>query len=260
MNIAIIEGKKHQQDLIKILVSQFNIVKLNEKPELIIVLGGDGTMVDAIKSNYQLNIPFYGINQGTEGFLLNNHETTDTFADFFSEAIATKFIMLQAEIEFFDNQPNVTIQAFNDVWTKCFSTTGQSSKIKIFVDDKNVVANGNYDYLIGDGIIICSPGGSTAYNNSAGGIIIDPNLEALGLTAICPYKPAFKPQLISNEQTIKFEIVEADKRPTMVFADGQGFENVRKVTVKKSPHSTCILFRKDVPYARKIHRVKYPYQ
>jgi len=260
----LVVGKKDRYDPIdeetkKILHRHFKIVTNPEEAQVILVLGGDGTMVHAIKMFHTLNIPFYGINRGTKGFLLNNHDLKDDFTKQLHEATDIEFPLLQVKIKSATSTAVTTVFAFNDIWTKCFSEAGQASKMRIFINGKNITMNEHCDYLSADGIIICSPGGSTAYNLSAGGLIVDPNSNGLGLTPICAFNLAFKPQLVEDTKIIRVEIVEPDKRPTTVFADNHGTSQVSEFTVKKSPFSCRIFFRSDLSYHDKLDQIRFPW-
>ncbi len=262
---TIFQGKKprygENEALLNALTRQFNIVDENHA-QVVLVIGGDGSMVDAVKKYHKLDIPLYGISRGTIGFLLNEHEDDDNFAIEIDQAIKTTFPLLEAVIEFQDGTPVTTQLAFNDIWTKAINKRGQGAKHCITINNEDIMQGHQRDFFMGDGIIVCTPGGSTAYSRSAGGVILDPmENRSIGLTPICPYIPHdFAPQVLPSDSVVVIEMLEDDKRQHLVMADNQGFSGVRKVTIRKSRFSVNLLFKERRSYWQKTMSQRFPWQ
>ena len=118
------------------------------------------------------------------------------------------------------------------------------------------------DFFMGDGIIVCTAGGSTAYSRSAGGIILDPmENRSIGLTPICSYIPHdFAPQVLPSDSVVVIDMIEDDKRQHLVMADNRGFSGVRRVTIRKSQFSVNLLFKERRSYWHKTKSLRFPWQ
>lgn len=263
--VAIFQGKQprygEHEALLSALARQFQLVPM-EQAEVILVIGGDGSMVDAAKQYQALQIPLYGISRGTVGFLLNEHDDNDDFTKEVNNAMETTFPLLEAVIEFYDQANTVKALAFNDVWTKAINSHGQGAKHRILVNGEDIMNGHPYDFFMGDGIIVCTPGGSTAYSRSAGGIILDPmENRSIGLTPIAAYIPHdFRPLVLPESSIVTIEMMEDDKRKHLVVADNQGFTGVRRVTIRKSELSVKLLFKERLSYWHKTQGLRFPWQ
>jgi NAD+ kinase len=266
MRAAIILGQQPRyikvQEAVELIKRQFEIVK-PEVAEILLVIGGDGTMIWAAREYNHIGIPFYGINRGTVGFLLNDHPNSDlnNLVDVVQDSIATKFPFLQAVITHLDRTTQEAL-AFNDVWTKAVNRRGQGAKHRLFINGQDLMQGHEHGFYSGDGIIVCTPGGSTAYNRAAGGVILDPEVStSLGLTPICPYSPDnFRPQVLPGSSIVTIEILEDDKRQHLVTADNQVFDNVASATIRLSDQSVTLLFKQGTSYFDKTRRLRFPWQ
>ncbi len=231
----------------KRLRSLFHITTV-ERADRIVVLGGDGTMVDMIKKYAHHRIPFVGLNHGTFGFLMNKVPNLDE--DLLSIVIdspAINFPMIKVQVEFLDGKESECL-AFNDVYTK--TAGSQSARHDIYIIDEtgnatNLLKKYGYYGFNGDGIIICTPGGCTAYNRAAGGHPIMIEDQAFGLTPINPFIPnreTFRPQLISNKLKIEVLIQNDPKRHHLVIADNKVFRRVNSFVVSKADIEAAICF------------------
>ncbi|NLJ96161.1 MAG: NAD(+)/NADH kinase [Clostridiales bacterium] len=191
-----------------------NIVSLADNKEAYkdaecaLVLGGDGSLIHAATNLMPLDIPILGINLGTVGFLTEVEK--DNIAEALNKLFADEFdiekrIMVRGDIRKrsnhnnYDNNKSSVGYALNDIvlTQKGFS---RIISLKIYVNDMLV------DDFRGDGVIIATPTGSTAYNMSAGGPIIIPNTNAIVITPICPHTLSPKSIVVSSEDTIKIII------------------------------------------------------
>ncbi|MCK9545779.1 MAG: NAD(+) kinase [Sulfurospirillaceae bacterium] len=185
--------------------------ELIKKSDILVSLGGDGTLLSACRRVYGLNIPILGIHAGELGFLTDIKE--NEIKECIDSLVANDFkiderIMLQVTLHK-DGREKSTV-AFNDV---VFSraAVSQMAKIEAFVNGKS------FNTYHGDGVIVSTPTGSTAYNLSAGGPILYPMAKALILTPICPHSLTQRPLVLTSE----FEIKLKSQDETILVVDGQ---------------------------------------
>jgi len=193
--------------------------------DMAIILGGDGTLLRA-QSKMKPEIPIFGINMGTVGFLTDT-ETTDTFnaldkilkGDYYKEK-RTKLVV---------SHENHNYSAMNEV----VIMTDKPAKMlhfEIQVDGEII------DEVRADGLIISTPSGSTAYSMSAGGPIIDPKVGGFIIIPICPYKLGARPFVVSDNSEITVKLLKKGKTAVFVM-DGQLNEEARyeeEIKFKKS--------------------------
>lgn len=256
MKVAILKKLSEESYPIeKTIGEQFHIVTPKEA-DVLVVLGGDGTMTHWAKEFVELGLPFYGINRGTYGFLLNDHAPTDNLVEAINQAELVDFPLLEADV-LLQSGEVIRARAFNDFFTKTIGS--QSAKHRISINGINLFPE-EPGFFAGDGLIICTPGGSTAYNRAAGGIILDHKSDSLGLTPVSAFKPSnFRPQLLPGDSIITLEMVEDEKRKHLVVADNQSFLNVRTVTIKRSTKRVTLGFKPDNSYFRKTLELRFPW-
>lgn len=184
-----------------------------------VILGGDGTILDKISCLAKFNTPFLGINLGSVGYLTSTEKSTGKKA--LTKLLAgncktEKRIMLETSLQ------GTTHTALNDIYIKSFKLTD----IALFINGEYT---GNYN---ADGVIISTPTGSTAYNLSAGGPVVDPCLDVIIITFICPHKLNVRPLVVSGDACIHLEV--KNKEGVSIFVDGRGFTLTQKIIIKKS--------------------------
>lgn len=221
--------------------------------DVIVVLGGDGTMLRSFHKFSDTARPIFGMNLGTLGFLLNNYNINDL-----KERIedANEFKIHPLKMNATDHQgKRYEALAYNEV--SVLRETHNSAKIKILVNGKERISE-----LVCDGILVATPVGSTAYNSSAGGPIIPLDANVLPLTPISPFRPRrWAGALIRNNHEIKFEILRAVERPVSVTADSQEFRDVREVTVQVARTvSRTILYDPDNPLEERIFQEQFAHE
>ena len=209
----------------KVLEEQYGTNSL-DNADVIVVLGGDGFMLEAIKSHMSQDLPLFGLNYGSIGFLMNSSNQNDLLNRINqSQSIKISPLIMKAM------SANGSIHeaiAINEV--SLLRETHQASKIKISVD-----GNVRLDELICDGVLISTPSGSTAYNLSAHGPILPINADVLALTPISAFRPRrWKGAILNNESNVKFEIIESKKRPVSAVADSTEFRDISSVEVHQS--------------------------
>jgi len=192
---------------------------MGEKVDLLIVLGGDGTLLSAARALGSHRVPILAVNLGGLGFLTS--VTLDELYPALELVLAGKHtaserMMLDAEIRR-DGQPTETQCALNDaVATK--AALARMLEFDVYVNRNHV---GRYR---ADGIIIATPTGSTAYSLAAGGPIVDPELDAFVITPICPHMLTNRPLVIPDTATIELDFAPAEE-PVYITLDGQmGFQ------------------------------------
>lgn len=191
--------------------------ELYSQSDLLISLGGDGTLLGIGRRTARFEKPILGINLGTLGFLTAEEKSHAEKAidqvlsgDFKLE----KRMMLECSIATGENRTEGII-ALNDI---CI-TRGNLYKILEF----HVYVNDEYvDTLLADGVIICTPTGSTAYNLSAGGPVLKADAEIIAITPISPHTLTSRPIVVSAEDVVTVEVKPSrEGTPFTVSADGQ---------------------------------------
>ena len=190
-----------------------------EDADLVIVLGGDGFMLHTMHRLMEYDIPIYGMNCGTVGFLLNNYSERDLLSRI-ENAVETKLHPLEMIVKCVDGTEHLKL-AVNEV--SLLRESAQAAKIRVSVDDSVQI-----EETICDGILVSTPAGSTAYNLSASGPIIPLNSNILALTPISVFRPRrWRGALLPSDKKISFHILENVKRPVSAVAD---FHEIREVT------------------------------
>lgn len=186
--------------------------------DVIVVLGGDGFMLQTMHQYMARRIPFYGMNCGTVGFLMNSyspHRLTERILEARSHLLHP-LCMYARNMHGKDYE----LLAINEV--SLFRQTRQAAKLRITVD--HVV---RIPEMTSDGVLVATPAGSTAYNSSAGGPIIPLGANVIALTPLSSFRPRhWRGALLQHNSSITFEVLDCHKRPVSAVAD---FTEVRDV-------------------------------
>lgn len=217
---------------------------LASQSELVIVLGGDGTMLSAARLVETRCTPILGVNMGGLGFL--TEVTVENLYDSLEKVFTQQFFLdnrlrLQARISHHDSREEQGT-ALNDIVISK-GPIGRMIKTHIQVDKQFVTL------LRGDGIIVSSPTGSTAYSMSSGGPILDPSLKALLLTPISPHTLTHRPLLVPSD--VSLEITLTNGVEVRAIFDGQiGFvmNQGDSILISASPHRTRLIRFPDRTY------------
>lgn len=219
--------------------------EIQEKADLVVVLGGDGTLISAVRIIGDKETPVLGINLGRLGFL------TETAADKAVSALKDVLdgnYMVERRMKlhshlFQENEKMLEIDVLNDI------VINKSDAARIF--ETTVYIDGMLvNEYRADGLIIATPTGSTAYSLAAGGPIVHPSLETMIITPICPQGLSNRPIVISDESEVTIK-VHADKGSVSITYDGQVFRKLdksKKITVKKASTVTNLIVPKDKNY------------
>lgn len=188
------------------------------KPDVILVLGGDGFMLQVLHKYMHRHIPVYGMNCGSVGFLLNVY-SPDNLIERIREARVSQLYPLAMYARTSDGRERHEL-AINEV--SLFRESRQAAKIRVTIDHVVRVPE-----MSADGVLVSTPAGSTAYNFSAGGPIIPLTGNMLALTPIAAFRPRrWKGALLNHTSSVTFEILDHVKRPVSAVAD---FTEVRDV-------------------------------
>ena len=220
------------------------------KIDLLFVLGGDGFMLRTFHKYLNRKIDFYGINCGTQGFLLNNYKNKFANKVKIEDLInnATKYTInpLKATITNIKGAKK-TAYAINEI--TLLRSTHNASHIKIKIDDTERLAK-----LTADGVIVATPAGSTAYNLSLNGSILPLDSKLVVITPISPFSPRlWKGAIIKNNKKIEFDVLNSDFRMMYTTADFMEFRNTAKIEIVTDFTKTInILFDNDETIEEKI--------
>lgn len=194
-----------------------------EQADAIVALGGDGFMLETLHHYIDRQVPIYGMNRGTVGFLLNVYGEDDLMERLERAEIVRLHPLVMRAVTV-DGRTHEAL-AINEV--SLLRETRQAAKIRIRVDDRV-----RLEELICDGVLVATPAGSTAYNLSAHGPIIPMGAGVLALTSISAFRPRrWRGALLSHKAKVAFEILENEKRPVSAVADYTEIRDVVQVEV-----------------------------
>lgn len=193
--------------------------------DVIVALGGDGFMLEALHTYMEAHVPIFGMHRGTVGFLMNRFDELDLLhrldraAPFTLNPLRMTAVTASGKVE--------EALAINEV--SMLRQTRQAAKIRIFVDGRERMKE-----LICDGILVCTPAGSSAYNLSVHGPVLPVDANVLAMTPISAFRPRrWRGALLPRGSTVRFELLEADKRPVSAVADREEVREVVDVTVRE---------------------------
>jgi NAD+ kinase len=235
---CVADDSERAQRALAELTRRYGVLDLTGKrgsADVIVVLGGDGFMLEMLHRFMERKTPIYGMNCGTIGFLLNDYSPDNLLERIHNARPATLHpLSMYARCL---NGKETEALAINEV--SLFRESRQAAKIRIIVD--HVV---RLPELIGDGIMVSSPAGSTAYNFSAGGPIIPLQGKLLALTPIAPFRPRrWRGALLDHQANVTFEILDPEKRPVSAVADFTEIRDVVSVNINEQRKiSLTVLF------------------
>jgi NAD+ kinase len=196
-----------------------------EDADIIVALGGDGFMLETLHKVLERNVPVYGMNRGSVGFMMNDFSEVDLPARLArAQAAILHPLRMHAVTR---NGVVAEALALNEV--SLLRELRQAAKIRIVIDGRI-----RLEELICDGVLISTPAGSTAYNLSAHGPIVPLSANLLPLTPISAFRPRrWRGALLPSSAEVLFEVLEADKRPVAAVADGIEVRDVVSVAVNE---------------------------
>ncbi|MEI6126742.1 MAG: NAD(+)/NADH kinase [Pseudomonadota bacterium] len=210
-----------------------------EHADLLIVFGGDGTLLSVARLPGAENVPILAVNLGGLGFL------TETRGDEINQVLEKvlegdyaidRRMMLEATLRAHDTKPDTSFRALNDI----VINKGALARIM----DLDTSVNGNFlNTFKSDGLIICTPTGSTGYSLSAGGPIIYPSLNLISLTPICPHTLTNRPIILPDDSIISVTL-RSESEDVFLTIDGQVGIRICKgdpIEIKKSPKTISLI-------------------
>ena len=206
-----------------------------EEADMIVALGGDGFMLGTLHMTRELDVPVYGMNRGTFGFLMNSYSEINLLERLeLAEEEVINPLSMRANTMSGNHHRSLAI---NEV--SLLRAGPQAAKLKISVDGKV-----RMEELVCDGVIVSTPAGSTAYNYSAHGPILPIDSDVLALTPVAAYRPRrWRGALLPKSAVVRIDVVHPQKRPVMADADSRWVENVKWVEIRsESRISHRILF------------------
>ena len=216
-----------------------------KQSDAIVVVGGDGFMLEILKKYQKYNKPFYGLNRGTFGFLMNTYKTKkiDNVINNAKSVTITALEMLAVT----KNNIKKKSIAINEV--SLLRQSKQTASLQISIDKKVLIKN-----LLCDGVLVSTPAGSTAYNLSAKGPILSLDSKKLTITSISPFRPrGWIGKIVKSSSIIKIKNLNIKKRPVSVVADNKEARNVKYVKIRISRNIKFkLLYDKSNSLSKKI--------
>ena len=223
-NIQIISDKNLRSLRIKKSLSK--ILKKTElkKTNTIIVIGGDGFMLQTLKKNKKSNKIFYGVNSGNYGFLMNKFSPKNIIKNIY-KAKMISISPLEMTVKNNKNSTNKHI-AINEV--SILRQSRQAASLSISHGSKKIIKE-----LVSDGVLVSTPAGSTAYNLSVHGPILSLNSKKLSISPISPFRPRrWKGKIVGDNSRIIIRNLNSKKRPISAVADNIEVRNAKNIIIK----------------------------
>ena len=215
-----------------------------KKSNLIIVIGGDGFMLKTLKKNQNTKRSFYGINSGNYGFLMNKF-TNKSFIKNLAKAKTINISPLEMSVT-----TNKNIKkgiAINEV--SILRQNRQAANLLIKNNSKNIIKK-----LVSDGVLISTPAGSTAYNLSVHGPILNLNSKKISIAPISAFRPRrWAGKIVSDKSKVIIKNLNPKKRPVSAVADNVEVRNAKKIIIKiQNKIKFSLLYDKNTSLQKKI--------
>ena len=235
-----LKSQRIKKSLIKILSK-----KQHHKSNIIIVIGGDGFMLQTLKKNKKIKKFFYGINSGNYGFLMNKFSSKKIISNLHKAKMIT-ISPLEMSVKNNKNQTKKHI-AINEV--SILRQSRQAASLSINHGSKQVIKK-----LVSDGVLVSTPAGSTAYNLSVHGPILSLNSKKLSISPISPFRPRrWKGKIVSDRSKIMIKNLNPKKRPISAVADNIEIRNAKNIIVKTNQKIKInLLYDKNKSLQKKI--------
>jgi len=216
--LIISDTNKKSLKIKKFLTKKLKINQI-KKPNLVIVIGGDGFMLKTLKKNKNpLNL-FYGINSGNYGFLMNRF-----FENNIIKNLTKSKMIIISPLEMVVNKKKYL--AINEV--SILRQSRQAASISIKSNSKYVIKK-----LVSDGVLVSTPAGSTAYNMSVHGPILSLNSKKISVAPISPFRPRrWKGKVLADKANILIKNLNFLKRPISAVADNIEIRNAKSISIK----------------------------
>jgi len=191
---------------------------------LIIVIGGDGFMLESLKKYNKYKKPFYGINSGNYGFLMNKFSTKHTIKNL-SKGRLVSISPLEMTVR---NKSNLTKKAIAINEVSILRQSRQAATLSILKGSKTIIKR-----LISDGVLVSTPAGSTAYNLSVHGPILSLDSKKISISPISAFRPRrWKGKVVGDRTKIIIRNLNPKKRPISAVADNFEVRNAKYISIK----------------------------
>ena len=219
----IISDKNSKSQKIKKKILNLLKKKLTKRKNIIIVIGGDGFMLSTLKKYQNSKKTFYGVNSGNYGFLMNKFIEKS----FVRNLDNSKIISISPlEMTVTTKKKIVRSIAINEV--SILRQSRQAANLSIKINSKFLIKK-----LVSDGVLVSTPAGSTAYNLSVNGPILNLNSKKISIAPISAFRPRrWSSKLVSNKSKIIIKNLNSLKRPISAVADNKEVRNAKKITIK----------------------------
>ena len=223
-NVQIIFDKnKKSQNIKKLLVNKIKSHQFKQD-NLVIVIGGDGFMLQTLKKNKNSKKQFYGINSGNYGFLMNKFSSENIIKNL-TKANMISISPLEMTVKNNNNQIRKSL-AINEV--SILRQSRQAASLSIKHGSKQIIKK-----LVSDGVLVSTPAGSTAYNLSVHGPILSLNSKKLSIAPISPFRPRrWKGKIVNDKLKVLITNLNPSKRPISAVADNLEVRNAKSITIK----------------------------
>ena len=222
--LQIISDKNKKSLKIKKLVVEKINTQQFKKDNLVIVIGGDGFMLETLKKNKKFKRQFYGINSGNYGFLMNKFSSENIIKNL-TQANMISISPLEMIVKNNNNQVRKSL-AINEV--SILRQSRQAASLSIKHGSKQIIKK-----LVSDGVLVSTPAGSTAYNLSVHGPILSLNSKKLSIAPISPFRPRrWKGKIVNDKLKITITNLNSSKRPISAVADNLEVRNAKSISVK----------------------------
>nr|AGU68045.1 NAD+ kinase [Strigomonas culicis] len=240
---------REQYDRLKLFQCQ-----AGEEPDLIVPIGGDGYMMHCIRRNWSRFTPFYGVNAGHAGHLLNDCATLDELFSSPLKLHSMTMLYCQAEKETpMGERVLLSELAFNDAWVE--RASGQTALIRILVNGEERIRR-----LRGDGALVSTAAGSTAYSKALGASPVPvgaPLIQVVGNNVVSPAE--WRPAHLEQEDQVEFEVIDCVKRPCRCYVDSVDMGIVTRLMVRSSRIAGVTLaFSKSCDLQHKLYEMQFP--
>jgi len=225
------------------VLKKINKKKL-QKSNIIIVIGGDGFMLQTLKKNKNSKKSFYGINSGSYGFLMNKF-TSKSFIKNLNKAKSINIFPLEMSVST-KNKIKRCI-AINEV--SILRQSRQAANISIKTNTKYIIKK-----LVSDGVLVSTPAGSTAYNLSVHGPILNLNSKKISIAPISAFRPRrWSGKIVSDKSKVIITNLNYKKRPISAVADNVEVRNAKKIIIKvQNKIKFSLLYDKNTSLQKKI--------
>ena len=225
MNNPLIISDKNKKSL---KIKNLLIKKINshqfKKNNLVVVIGGDGFMLEILKKNKNSNKQFYGINSGNYGFLMNKFSSKNIIKNLLKANMISIF-PLEMIVKNKNNQIKRSL-AINEV--SVLRQSRQAASISIKNGSKQIIKK-----LVSDGVLVSTPAGSTAYNLSVHGPILSLNSKKISISPISPFRPRrWKGKIVGDKSKIIIKNLNPKKRPVSAVADNYEVRNAKNISIR----------------------------